>query len=71
MNEINELNIQIADATEQQNQAAEEINISVVGISDNAEQSLVDADENQKVSEELLNLARSLDEQVRSFKLKQ
>ena len=70
MNEINELNIQIADATEQQNQAAEEINISVVGISDNAEQSLVDADENQKVSEELLNLARSLDEQVRSFKLK-
>jgi methyl-accepting chemotaxis protein len=31
----------------------------------------VDADENQKVSEELLNLARSLDEQVRSFKLKQ
>lgn len=71
MNEINELNIQIADATEQQNQAAEEINRSVVGISDNAEQSLVDADENQKVSEELLNLARSLDEQVRSFKLKQ
>ena len=48
-----------------------EINRSVVGISDNAEQSLVDADENQKVSEELLNLARSLDEQVRSFKLKQ
>ena len=71
MNEINELNIQIADATEQQNLAAEEINRSVVGISDNAEQSLVDADENQKVSEELLNLARSLDEQVRSFKLKQ
>ena len=69
MNEINQLNIQIADATEQQNLAAEEINRSVIGISDNAERSLVDANDNQKVSEELLNLARSLDEQVRSFKL--
>ena len=69
MNEINQLNIQIADATEQQNLAAEEINRSVIGISDNAELSLVDANDNQKVSEELLNLARSLDEQVRSFKL--
>ncbi|WP_405128338.1 methyl-accepting chemotaxis protein [Pseudoalteromonas sp. PB2-1] len=68
MSEINQLNVQIADATEQQNLAAEEINRSVVAISDNAEHSLVDAHENQKVSEELLSLARSLDEQVRCFK---
>lgn len=69
MNEINQLNVQIAQATEQQSLAAEEINRSVVGISDNAEQSLLDANDNQKVSEELLTLARTLDEQVRSFKL--
>lgn len=69
MNEINQLNVQIANATEQQNLAAEEINQSVVAISDNAECSLVDAKDNQKVSEELLSLARSLDEKVRSFKL--
>ena len=69
MNEINQLNVQIAEATEQQTLAAEEINQSVVAISDNAERSLVDANDNQKVSEELLSLARSLDEQVRRFKL--
>ncbi|CAH9059870.1 hypothetical protein PSECIP111854_02492 [Pseudoalteromonas sp. CIP111854] len=69
MHEINDLNLQIADATEQQNLAAEEINQSVVAIRDNAEQSLIDAHGSKKVSEELLNLARSLDEQVRSFKI--
>ncbi|MBQ4847208.1 MULTISPECIES: methyl-accepting chemotaxis protein [Pseudoalteromonas] len=69
MHGINDLNVQIADATEQQNLAAEEINQSVVAIRDNAEQSLVDAHASKNVSEELLNLARSLDEQVRSFKL--
>ena len=69
MHEINSLNVQIADATEQQNLAAEEINHSVVAIKDNAEQSLQDAHGSKQVSEELLNLARGLDEQVRSFKL--
>ncbi|BBN80041.1 methyl-accepting chemotaxis protein [Pseudoalteromonas sp. A25] len=69
MHEINDLNVQIADATEQQNLAAEEINQSVIAIRDNAEQSLVDAHGSKQVSEELLSLARSLDEQVRSFKL--
>ncbi|MCF6437458.1 methyl-accepting chemotaxis protein [Pseudoalteromonas sp. MMG022] len=67
MHEINNLNVQIADATEQQNLAAEEINQSVVAIRDNAEQSLIDAHGSKKVSEELLSLARSLDDQVRSF----
>ncbi|WP_440054633.1 methyl-accepting chemotaxis protein [Pseudoalteromonas sp. T1lg65] len=69
MHEINALNVQIADATEQQNLAAEEINQSVVAIRDNAEQSLVDAHGSKQISEELLNLARDLDEQVRGFKL--
>ncbi len=69
MNEINQLNVQIADATEQQSQAAEEINQSVITISDNADHSLIDAHESQKVSEQLLSLARSLDKQVRRFKI--
>ncbi|WP_419149107.1 methyl-accepting chemotaxis protein [Pseudoalteromonas 'SMAR'] len=69
MHEINALNLQIADATEQQNLAAEEINRSVVAISDNAETSLVDAHGSKQISEELLTLARDLDEQVRGFKL--
>ena len=69
MKEINQLNTQIADATEQQNLAAEEINQSVIAISDNAETPLVDAHESEQVSESLLSLARELDQQVRKFKL--
>lgn len=69
MQEINQLNLQIADATEQQNQAAEEINHNIVSISDNAESSFNDARENKEVSEQLLQLAHSLDQQVRTFKL--
>lgn len=69
MCEINDLNVQIADATEQQNLAAEEINQSVIAIRDNAETSLVDAHNSKQVSEELLLLAKQLDQQVREFKL--
>lgn len=69
MQEINQLNLQIADATEQQNLAAEEINHNIVTISDNAESSFNDARENKEVSENLLQLARALDDQVRTFKL--
>jgi methyl-accepting chemotaxis protein len=69
MQEINTLNLQIADATEQQNLAAEEINHNIVSISDNAEASFNDARENKEVSEQLLTLAHALDEQVKTFKL--
>mgnify|MGYP005989448027 CR=1 FL=1 len=69
MQEINQLNIQIADATEQQNLAAEEINHNIVTISDNAESSFQDARENKEVSEKLLELAHNLDQKVRTFKL--
>lgn len=69
MQEISSLNLQIADATEQQNLAAEEINHNIVSISDNAERSFNDARDNKQVSEQLLELARQLDEQVRQFKL--
>lgn len=70
MSEINELNLQIANATEQQNLAAEEINQNVINISDNAEASFNDAKDNKNVSEELVQLARALDDQVRTFKVK-
>jgi methyl-accepting chemotaxis protein len=69
MNEINQLNVQMADATEQQNLAAEEINRSVISIRDNAEQSLVDAHGSKQISERLLALAKELDTQVNQFKL--
>ncbi|WP_445946291.1 methyl-accepting chemotaxis protein [Shewanella sp.] len=69
MSEINQLNVQMADATEQQNLAAEEINRSVIAIRDNAEQSLVDAHGSKQVSAKLLSLSKSLDEQVGLFKL--
>ena len=71
MQEINQLNVQIADATEQQNLAAEEINQSVVAIRDNADTSLIDANASKDTSEELLCLAKNLDEQVKAFKLAQ
>ena len=69
MNEINQLNVQMAEATEQQNLAAEDINRSVVAIRDNAENSLIDAHESKTVSEKLLKLSTELDAQVRQFKL--
>ncbi len=69
MQEINQLNVQIADATEQQNLASEEINQSVVAIRDNADRSLIDANDSKQTSEELLCLAKNLDEQVKAFKL--
>lgn len=51
MQEINQLNVQIADATEQQNLTAEEINQSVVAIRDNADTSLINANDSKQTSE--------------------
>ena len=70
IHEINDLNVQIAAAAEQQNYAAEEINQNVINISDVAEQSLNDAAEGKEISKKkLVRLARDLDEQVRIFKI--
>jgi methyl-accepting chemotaxis protein len=69
MQEINQLNVLIADATEQQNLAAEEINQNIIAIRDNAEESFNDAHENKMISEQLLTLAQDLDQQVGKFKL--
>ncbi len=67
--ELDELNCQIASAAEQQNLAADEINVNVTNISDVAEKSSEDAIKGKKISEHLLELAYQLNEQVSKFKL--
>ncbi|MBT1065270.1 methyl-accepting chemotaxis protein [Bowmanella sp. Y26] len=71
MRQINELNTQIANATDEQNLAAEEINQSILRILDNAEQSLEDAKGNKTISNELQQLSQTLEQQVHTFKLGQ
>ena len=68
--ELDELNRQIASAAEQQNLAADEINVNVVNISRVADQSSEDAIEGTKISEQLLSLSLELNHQVAQFKLK-
>jgi methyl-accepting chemotaxis protein len=67
--ELDDLNCQIASAAEQQNLAAEEINQSTVRISEVAEESTQDAIRGKDVSEEMLGLAYDLKQQVAKFKL--
>lgn len=63
------LNIQIASATEQQNQAADEINQNVVSIAQVAEQSSEDAVRGKQISEGLLELAYNLNQLLQQFNL--
>jgi len=67
--ELDDLNCQIASAAEQQNLAADEININVTNISDVAEKSSEDAVRGKQVSEYLLALSYKLKEQMERFKL--
>lgn len=67
--ELDSLNSQIAHAAQQQNLAADEININVVNISDVADKSSEDAIKGKQISEHLLNLAYELNQQVSIFKL--
>lgn len=67
--ELDELNSQIALAAEQQNLAAEEINVNVTNISDIASQSSDDAVRGKQISEQLLGHAFELNQQVGQFKL--
>jgi len=67
--ELDEMNSQIANATKQQNQAAEEINVNVTNISNIANQSSDDALRGKQISEHLLSLAYDLNKQVSQFKL--
>ncbi|WP_440873983.1 methyl-accepting chemotaxis protein [Thalassotalea sp. PLHSN55] len=67
--ELDELNCQIASAAQQQNLAADEININVVNISEVAERSSDDAIRGKQISEHLLELSYELNQQVSKFKL--
>jgi len=67
--ELDDLNTQIADAAQQQNLAADEINVNVVNISDVAEKSSEDAIRGKEISEQLLELAYELNQQLSQFKL--
>lgn len=67
--ELDDLNCQIASAAQQQNLAADEINVNVVSISDVAEKSSEDAIRGKQISEHLLELAYELNTQVSKFKL--
>ena len=67
--EVDELNAQIASAAEQQNLAADEINVNVVNISDTAEQSHQDAIRGKEISENLLDLSTQLNAQLAKFKI--
>jgi len=66
--ELDELNCQISDAAKQQNIAADEINVSVVNISDVAEKSSEDAIRAKEISENLLSLSYELNTQLDKFK---
>jgi methyl-accepting chemotaxis protein len=68
--QLDELNAQIASAAEQQNLAADEINVNVTNISNVAEKSSEDAIRGKHVSEQLLKLAYQLSADISQFKLK-
>ncbi|WP_070375606.1 methyl-accepting chemotaxis protein [Colwellia sp. PAMC 20917] len=67
--ELDDLNTQIASAAQQQNLAADEINVNVVNISDVAEKSSKDAIHGKEISEQLLELAYELNQQLSQFKM--
>jgi methyl-accepting chemotaxis protein len=69
ISELDDLNTQIASAAQQQNLAADEINVNVVNISDVAEKSSEDAIRGKEISEELLELAYELNKQLSQFKM--
>ena len=66
---LNDLNNQIASASEEQASTAEQINQNVVSIRDNAEENASGAEQSKSASEDLATLAAELEEQVQQFKL--
>ena len=66
---INEMNLQIATAAEEQNAVADNINQSVVNISDITEQTAAGAQQTASASNELNELAEQLTGMVQQFKV--
>jgi methyl-accepting chemotaxis protein len=66
---INEMNVQIATAAEEQNTVAESINVAVVSISEITEQTSAGAQQTASASNELNNLAERISCMVKQFKV--
>ena len=69
MNEIRDLNNQIATATEEQSVVANQINANVLEINELAKETATSSENNMRESQALLNTAAALGESVNSFKL--
>ena len=66
---INDMNTQIATASEEQSAVAEEINRNITNISQIADKTSEGAKQTAQISEELVQLAAELERQVNRFKL--
>ena len=66
---IQDLNVQIATAAEEQTHVASEINISIVEINDLAKTTYESSNNNKGMASNLTNLALTLDKSVDAFKL--
>lgn len=66
---IQDMNNQIATSAEEQTLVAGEINVSIVGINDLAKITFDSSEENTNSAQELLNIAISLNESVKVFKI--
>lgn len=65
---INEMNLQIATATEEQSAVAEEVNLNVNNIRDLTQALSVSGNESAQISSELDQLAQTLSEKVQQFR---
>jgi len=69
VNEVNELNMQIATSAEEQSAVADEINRNVVNISDSCAQTSQAMEQTVQASENLMTLSQQLDSLVQQFKV--
>lgn len=66
--QINEMNLQIATATEEQSAVAEEVNLNVNNIRDLTQALSVSGNESAQINSELDQLAQTLSEKVQQFR---
>ena len=66
---INDMNMQIATAAEEQSAVAEEINRNITTISTIADTTAADAQQTSQISDELVHLAAELNRLVGQFRL--
>ncbi len=69
MTRINDLNVQIASAAEEQSSVAEEINRNINNVSDIAQQTSTASGQSAATSEELARLASDLQQLIGRFRV--